>query len=237
MSSPTNRVAWPFYIALDVSKSMWGRNDNIPANQQTPWEAVRDSLPELLFALEESPSAADIAHLTIVAFSDDVETYLPRSRIADGQASLPKLPQGTQTNYGKLFGCLRGMLTADIEELTTQYSKVKRPTLYLITDGDPVVGPGKQSESEWVPALADVHGIQVRQQPIAVIALGFGTVKEQTLARIAQAPGGAFVADAPDAQPDALIKEMINSILDSMILSVSASELEFQTPPGMRRIA
>src|SRR4051794_37930742 len=176
VSSPTNRVAWPFYIALDVSKSMWGRNDAMPASQQTPWEAIRDSLPELLFALEESPAAADIAHLTIVAFSDDVETYLPRTRIADGQVSLPKLPQGTQTNYGKLFSCLRDALTTDLEALTAQYSKVKRPTIYLITDGDPVVGPGVQSESDWVPALTDVHEIQVRQQPIAVIALGFGTV-------------------------------------------------------------
>jgi uncharacterized protein YegL len=249
LSTSNNRVAWPFYVALDVSKSMQTTPQKASSEkspQESPWEQMQRALPDLLFELEKSATAADIAHLTIVAFSDDVVTYLPRTRIADGAVGLDSLPKGMQTNYSKLFCWLHSRISADLRELTATYKKVKRPALYMITDGEPVVGSGSQPEAEWLPELTKVHGIRVYRAgtadvatiglPIAVISLGFGNVSESTLARISQKPGGAFVAEDHDAQPDLLIPALIDAILNSVLSSVEAEEVAFQTPKGMRRI-
>ena len=248
MPDNVNREAWPFYIALDVSRSMHaGDRDRAGNQQRTPWSAIADNLSDILFGLEESPMVADTVHLSVLAFADDVTTLLPLTRVASGINGLPSLPKGKQTNYAALFEHLHDTMAGDLDQLNATYAKVKRPAVFVVSDGEPFVGNERQPATEWRPWLDKLHALHVsrppkprtqgpeRKLPVAVVAMGFGTSREETLRQLRQKPGIACVAEDDTADSRKLVEEILQSILDSVLDSATAGgDVQFRLPDGMR---
>jgi len=253
------RAALPVYIVIDVSASTWDQDPDNPGQsrrplEETPWGAARDSIGDLWFALNGSPTARDLVHLRVVEFGEKASDLQPLTRVRDLQ-TMPKLGRQSQTNYQAVFTHVADRLEADIAKLAAEYDELRQPIVYFITDGMPYVGKGPQPASAWLPRLKRVHDVttpvttrrarvgadgqtsrpSLGHRP-AIVALGFDKVDEQTLVDIAQFPGVACLADSGSASPGDLLSEVLQSVLDSIIHSVN-TEFTFRPPDGMRLLS
>lgn len=219
---------WPFYVVYDVSYSMWNPD---AFGDYTPWHVMRDSLADLIYEINYSPAARDICHLGVFAFSEDVKTVLPLTPLRNNGLTIPVLPQGRETNYAKIFKALAQTIQNDYARLS-KGSRVKRPTVYFVTDGEAQTGGKLQPESVWGPELQRLHGLDSR--PV-IVALGLGDARETALRTIRSAPGPACVAEI-GALPGQLLKAIVNSIIFSVVNSAGRDEFVFDLPPGMRRV-
>jgi uncharacterized protein YegL len=191
---------------------------------------VSDGLPDIIYELEESPTARDIAHLAVTAFSDGVQDVLPLTPMRDQQI-IPALPKGQYTNYGSIFSWLADAVPRDHERLMRTHNP-KCPTIYFLTDGHAVVNGRMQPDSEWVPALTRLRDAACR--PI-IVSLGFGDAKTDALCRIATAEGGAWIAEGVQP-PSVLLRSILRNIVMSVVRSASSSHFMFAAPDGMRRL-
>lgn len=223
-------TAWPFYVIYDVSESMW--HSKFHHTDYTPWHVMRDGLADLLAEIDFEPSAKDCCHLSVVAFSDQVEVILPLTPMSSDDVNIGALPQGGTTDYALVFDHLANQLARDYDHLVQHYS-LKRPVVYFVTDGAPFVNGRVQPDAVWVPPLQRLHAHE--SQPI-VVALGLGTVEERALATVRAAPGPACVAEA-GVSPGELLRAIVGSIIKSVINSSGRDEFLFDIPAGMRRLA
>ena len=233
---PGDRVAWPFYIVCDVSESMHGKRMR-RAGDLTPYEAMQEALLELVDFADQNVEAADIAHLSLLTFADEAEVALPLRKMSDG-LEIGTLPKGIYTNYAKIFATLCDVIDTDLRQLEGRNLMVKRPTVFFITDGQPVEDGKEQPRELWEPPLRRLHSFSAtrpegRNVHIAVIALGFEGANSQTLQMVAKTPGVACIAEAGVASPHELMSKLMTSILDSVTNSAVAGDLVFSPPRGM----
>lgn len=230
---PNERVAWPFYVVCDVSESMWG----LQTSTITPFEAMQEALLELADFPDDHIEVADIAHLGVLTFADDTQVVQPLSKMSD-KFNVGKLPQGRYTNYARLFSTLTDVITTDLSRLENRKLHVKRPVVFIITDGKPVLNGWDQPRDQWEPALHRLHALGARRpegqsRPIAVVALGFRQADSEILKTVAKSPGVACIAEAGVASPHELMKELLGSILESITATTAEGALDFQIPRGM----
>lgn len=222
-------TAWPFFIICDTSKSMWG-GDEVP----TPYDATLSGLEELVEWVHDDVQATDIAHLSIISFSDEPHIEFPLDKVASGYV-VPKLNKGTQTNYVKLFEFLSTYTKDAITRLEREYDTVKRPVLFLITDGQPYAGTAEQPSAEWRRALNQLKALHVTRPngqtlPVAIVAFGFGHVRCETLREVSQSPGYAMKADLGGGlASDLLSQHVFPAIIDSVANSVHTGR-DHRTP-------
>lgn len=221
--------AWMFYVVCDVSGSMHTpRSDG----SVTPWQVMFDGLGDILFELNESPTARDICHMSVVAFSDSVEEVLPLTSLRCGDIYIPGLPKGGWTNYHAIFSWLNNAIPRDYERMSADH-RVKRPAIYFITDGWPEVDNKMQQDSLWGKPLRQLQAYKSR--PI-ITALGLGKAKKSSLCLIRSAPGEAWVADT-DAVPAHLLSAIMDQIIQSVVRSSSSEGFVFDPPRGMKRVS
>ena len=224
--------AWPFYIICDVSRSMWDPRFH-DGNQHTPWHVMRDGLADLVFAVEESPTASDICHLGVIAFADTVTEVLPLTSFRGSAMSIGALPQGSYTDYAQLFHDLAGILDRDLSRLATTHDS-KPPAIFFITDGEATGPDGElQPDDVWKAQLSRVHG-RVPQPDI--VTLGLGEARESALVTIRAGRGPACLADL-SANPGDLLKSIIDSIVKSVLASTTQESFWFDVPASMKRLA
>lgn len=220
--------AWPFYIVYDVSQSMW---DPAVHGGYTPWHVMRDSVPDLIREVSYIPQAKDTCHTCLITFADDAKVLLPLTRLSQ-KLVVPSLPQGTETNFAKVFKLLATAVRDDYQKLSRNYH-VKSPAVYFVTDGVAQAGGKLQPESAWRPELRKLHSLDC--QPI-VVALGLGEAEEQALCLIKANAGPACVA-GEHAVPAQLLKAIVFSIIKSVVNSTDRGEFAFDLPPDMRRLS
>ena len=231
------RVAWPFYIVCDVSESM--HKPYAKQNSElTPYEAMQEALHELVDFCEDHLAVADIAHLGVLTFADETDVAIPLRKMSDG-VPVRQLPKGKYTNYANVFTTLSEVVAADISELESRYQKLKRPAVFFITDGMPVVDGESQPTESWLGPLRRLHALTAARQGkedvrIAVVALGFAGANCENLRLVAQAPGIACVAEAGIASLHELMVSLIESIFVSMVDSAAGGDLVYTPPPGMK---
>lgn len=231
-----DRVAWPFYLVCDVSASMHSMRPGY-GKGPTPYEAMQEALLSLVAFADENVEAADIAYLGVLTFADDAQVVLPLRKMSDGFQVGP-LPKGSHTNYAKLFATLSDVVSADLRRLERRHLVVKRPVVFFITDGQPVVDGREQPRELWEPPLRRLHALSVprpegQDVPIAVVALGFEGTNSENLQIVAKAPGVACVAEAGTASPYELMADLLTSVLASVTCSTAEGELVFYPPRGM----
>jgi uncharacterized protein YegL len=162
---------------------------------------------------------------------------LPLKKMSDGFHIGP-LPKGTYTNYAKAFTTLNVVIDADLQRLEGSDLEVKRPVVFFITDGQPVVDGNEQPREAWEPPLRRLHAFSAwrpegRAVPIAVIALGFEGTNTENLRLVSKAPGVACVAEVGVASPHDLMSSLLKSILTSITVSTAEGEFSFVPPRGM----
>jgi uncharacterized protein YegL len=108
---------------------------------------MSDGLPDIIYELEESPTARDIAHLAVTAFSDGVQDVSLLTPMRDQQI-IPALPKGEYVSYGVIFSWLADAVPRDHERLMRTHNP-KCPTVYFLADGHAVVSGRTQPDSEF----------------------------------------------------------------------------------------
>ncbi|GAB3171932.1 von Willebrand factor type A domain-containing protein [Micromonospora palomenae] len=120
-------LALAFYLLVDVSFSMQG----------APLDAVNRILPEVIDAIEESPTLGDVVRFGALDFADDARTVLPLGDLRDVK-NIPQFIARGGTSYTAAFRQLRKDIERDLTQMKMDGYKVYRPAVFFITDGEPI---------------------------------------------------------------------------------------------------
>ncbi|WP_433825901.1 vWA domain-containing protein [Actinoplanes sp. CA-015351] len=123
-------LALAFYLLVDVSYSMEG----------APLRAVNQILPEVIDAIEESPTLGDVVRLGALDFADDAQTVLQLGDLRNVK-NIPVFAGRGGTSYAAAFRKLRKDIERDMTEMKADGFKVYRPAVFFITDGAPTDPP------------------------------------------------------------------------------------------------
>lgn len=225
----------PVYVAVDISQSMGKQG----SGQTSPWAAANDGLQMIAGStLVGDPELRDLCLFGVLTFHE--ETRVHRSLLADGPlrvAPLPK-PEG-QTDFRKLFETLLWTITADLAEIERRNWQVKRPAVFLLTDGVPYLGAGPQPASAYLPKVAALHQRTVATnrgpRSIAVVPFGFGSADPQVLRQIRSSDMHAYMGPA-DATGD-VVTAIMKAILNSIVASASGNKIRIRVPEGVKVVA
>jgi uncharacterized protein YegL len=153
-----------FYILVDVSASMSGQ----------PIKAVNEMLPEVIDAIESSPTLGDVVRLGAIDFADDARVVLRLGDLRDVN-TIPTFTTRGSTSYAAGFRQVRKDIESDLAQLKSDGYKVYRPAVFFITDG----GPTDQI-SDLGAAFADLTDKSFRGRP-NIIPFGVGSATKANL--------------------------------------------------------
>jgi len=210
---------------------MW-RKDFHSSAAITPFDMISDSLPGLIFKLNDNEQARDVAYFSVISFADEVREVLPLTRVRE-VGGVMGLTKGVETDYQAIFSHLAKFINADVERLSITHD-LYVPAVFFLTDGQPQVKGNPQPDTSWLPELEKLRSLV---EP-TVIALGFGASRASCLEKIASRtpPGAACIAEH-GVHADKLLSAVLNSIIFSITASATAGSLIFETPAGMRRLS
>lgn len=149
-----------FYLLVDVSYSMSGE----------PIKAVNEILPEIIDAIQASPTLGDVVRLGAVSFSDTARVVLRLGDLRDVD-QIPEFKIEGGTSYAAGFRQLRKDIDSDLAQLKSDGFKVYRPAVFFITDGEPT-----DEQAELNAAFAELTDPKFRGRP-NIIPFGVGTDK------------------------------------------------------------
>jgi uncharacterized protein YegL len=196
----------PTYLVIDASSSM------------TPYqEAVNQMLEQLHRTLADHPRLSEFAHMSVIAFSSSAQLV---TEMTDMQ-EIPCMPEvvcGGDTNYKAAFDLVRTRIDIDVPALDAQGKAVLRPAMFFFTDGQPTK-PG------WEVAFRKLIDPAWNLHP-HVITYGFGDVESKVLSKVATV--AAFHAE-PGVRNDEALTQAINSLLNSLVVSSRAEEMQIPT--------
>ncbi|MCL7459015.1 VWA domain-containing protein [Micromonospora echinofusca] len=119
-------LALAFYLLVDVSYSMQG----------APLDAINRILPEVIDAIEESPTLGDVVRFGALDFADNARTVLPLGDLRDVK-NIPQFVARGGTSYAAAFRQLRKDIERDLTQMKKDGYKVYRPAVFFVTDGEP----------------------------------------------------------------------------------------------------
>ena len=191
---------------------------------------IRDS-PYLKRQVEEDPIVGDIARFGVITFSSTAKMVLPLSDLLDVQ-NMPTLAPEGSTNYEAAFEFLHGAIEHDMDWFKGNGAQIYRPAVFFITDGFP------DRDCNWQPSLQRLIDPGFKYKP-NIVAFGFGSASEQTLAQIATFK--AYAANAGESPSEILrtiARELTRSIMASSQAAASghASLAMPEQIPGMHEI-
>ncbi|MEU8232268.1 VWA domain-containing protein [Actinoplanes sp. NPDC048967] len=199
-------ILLPFYLVVDVSYSMAGRNI----------DAANEILPSVADALAKNPILADKIRFGLLDFSDDAQVVLPLSDMS-GQDYLPKLVVRGGTDYGAAFRLLRSQLQQDIGQLRADGFKVHRPAVFFLSDGEPM--DGWQNDFAALTTYDKETGQGFKWYPV-LVPCGVADASKDTMRQLVHPPGksklytmtsGADAAAAIKAMAEILISSVLSS--------------------------
>jgi uncharacterized protein YegL len=211
----------PMYFVGDESWSMDG----------APMAALNSALSHLRDGAAESPSIGEKVRFGVVTFAGDALCRLELGELSDEMA-IPTLScRDGGTSYASAFDDLRHRLPADIATLKGQGLKVRRPSVFFLSDGQPTDSP----DSIWQDALAKLKDKSFRERP-NILAFGIGDAVPDIIRQIATESRYAWTAGDP-AMTAASISEFGKALLVSMSKSADAlargsDEIQVPEPEG-----
>jgi uncharacterized protein YegL len=196
----------PMYFVGDESYSMNGE----------PVATLNAALRELRDAAAESPAIREKVRFGIVTFAGDALCRLELSELFD-DLDLPTLAvRDGGTSYASVFTDLRHRVPADVQELKRQGYKVRRPSVFFLSDGQPTDTP----EDAWRRPLEELKSPSFHERP-NILAFGIGDAKGETIRDVATAPEYAWKA-ADGSSTAAAISEFGRALVQSMSKSAEA---------------
>ena len=137
-----------FYLLVDVSASMSGE----------PITAVNEILPEIIDAIQESPTLGDVVRLGAVSFSDSARVVLRLGDLRDVD-QIPQFKIEGGTSYAAGFRQLRKDIDSDLAQLKSDGYKVYRPAVSLsLTAILPTSSTSSTPHSQNLPTLNSAGG-------------------------------------------------------------------------------
>lgn len=221
----------PTYVAVDVSHSMASSSGGL----LTPWEASNDGLQMIANTiLVGDPELRDLCLLGVVTFNSEARVHRPL--LADGPVSIEALPKPTgQTDFRKLFEVLDTTIHEDLAALKRRKVAIKRPAVFLLSDGKPYVGGSQQPRAEYLPAVHALHSREVQTlrglRSIAVVPFGFGSADARALCDARSRDMRAYLA--PAHVTGDIVSAIMKAILSSIVASASSPELVIRPPKGV----
>lgn len=223
MPDTGSAVLMPFYLAIDVSWSMTAADDTEHPGE-TRLDLANQIAPGIVDAVREDPRTGDKVRLGVVSFSGETQVDLPlvdaRNLSADDIPTLK--PRTTGTSYASLFLTLRQRIESDVAQLKATGFRLSRPTVFLITDGEPT-----DQTQDWQDAFKVLTDRGFRARP-NVVPFGVGGATHQTLDQVADykasldgGPSGqhtqAFVQGEINAT--AALRQLIPVLIGSIVSS------------------
>lgn len=187
----------PIYLLCDVSSSLAA---------QVP--AVNEALREFAYTLGNSPPLAEIVRVCVIGFESTAYVVTPLSDYADLSRMQP-LVAGGGCAYGPALSLLREQIARDVAAFKAAGTRMWRPVVFFITDGEP-------TDRGWEEAHAALIDATWRPHP-HILAFGLGYASAQTIRRIATL--GAYRAHHA-ASAVAALREFITSMLSSFAAGV-----------------
>lgn len=135
--SAKGRPLIPFYMVMDVSFSMSSDMDD-----------VNKAIDDIGAEVAKSAVISDVARFGLIEFADQAAELIPLmdfEQIDD----LPNLVPKGGTNYGNVFKLLKTTIERDVKTLLSSGFHVHRPTVFFVTDGEPL-------DSDWQKAFSDL---------------------------------------------------------------------------------
>jgi uncharacterized protein YegL len=196
----------PTYLVIDASYSM------------TPYqETLNQTLEQLHRTLSESPRVSEFAYMSIIAFSTSAQVVIEMTDMEEIPA-MPEVVCNGKTDYRAAFDLVRTRIDVDVPALNAQGKAVLRPAMFFLTDGQP-------TEPGWEEAFRNLVAPAWKRHP-HVITYGFGSVQSDVLSKVATK--AAFYAE-PGTKHDAALTQAINSLLNSLVASSRAEEMQIPT--------
>ncbi|GIF12684.1 vWA domain-containing protein [Actinoplanes teichomyceticus] len=227
----------PVYLLLDSSASMW-RADRHGRSSMGVFLPMVDRLVEDLCRV---PKVKTGVWLSALAFSDGVEVLRPMTPLVPGNQRIRRPRRGGGTDYTRALAHLadhypadRAVIEAGAERLGRE-ARVRRPLVFVITDGAPYAGGREQPDTAWKRERERLIGAPM-QAWIAVVSIR--AAHERTLWELAtgreHGARNAFLAE-PDASADRLSASVRQCMAVSISRSVQRGERVMGVPRGMRR--
>jgi uncharacterized protein YegL len=198
------QLVMPFYLVCDVSYSMV--NDMPKLN---------DGIQRLRRAIVSEPAVDDVAHISIMTFSDSAKVVLPLTQMSEH--NVPMLSVEGGTNYGAAFRLLAQTISQDIAGLKPQGYKVYRPCAFFLSDGEPLDPDWQQTFRDTLTYDAS-SGAGMKQHPVFV-PFGFRDAPEHVLRKLAYPleKGKWYHSKSHD------VEEALTGILDIIMNTVITS--------------
>ena len=199
-------IAVPAILLVDCS---WSMEAVLPAAQ-----AALVNFTKRL----RSEAVSSSVWLGIITFADQARTVLPMTQIADPSVRLPDLrPTGDGTNFEAAFTESLSQFRADLDRIGTRTDggkrKVYRPSLYMVTDGEPNTG------GDWrVPS----RELNTRSWRPNRMTFGMGQANRDIIREISS-EGMAYFAD--DGQtPESMFDAIMQIILRSTVTQAKSAQ-------------
>jgi uncharacterized protein YegL len=192
------------------------------------------AVQQILFELETHPVVGDLAYVSIVAFHETTSVVVPLQ--PPTQLGGLQLPKGNLTDYEQAFASLYEIIRGDCEPLDGSH-RLKRPAVFFITDGNPIVSAGAQPRELWLQSRNRLTAKTFRYRP-NIVALGFGSATQPNLCAVATPLGGkklAYIAERTSQVVDVL-RGIAQSIILSIGVSVENDDFVFHSPEGLHQI-
>ena len=190
-----------FYLLLDESKSMDG----------LPIETINRALKSLCEEMAKHPAISEKVRVSIIAFSEQPQTIVGLSDLADLE-TIPGLTPQSNTDYAKAFVYLRDCIERDVAALLADGIGAYRPAVFFMSDGAP--DPGNNWKSEFAKLVDPAWKLHPN-----VISFGIGQADESVISQVSTL--AAYMADSNTTPADA-INEWATALLQTLLRSADA---------------
>jgi uncharacterized protein YegL len=218
---------FPFYLVVDVSWSM---------SLEGKIEAAGGMVSSIIDALVRAPMAHTTVRFGLIEFSDDARIRLPLDEIAANGVA-PELTVRAGTSFQAVFALLEDVIPADLARLATTRTAVRRPTVFLLTDGEPT-----DDERGWRSALASLTSLPARPN---IVACGVERATVRVMSAVvhprSRRHSGTLYMMDPVYPPAQAIAAFAEIVISSMLASSRRSDgrtvlpTARRVPPGLTR--
>lgn len=232
-----NFALLPIYLVLDSSASMNGE----------PFKAAFAFVPKLLEAMALNPVVGDKVRLEVITFDSNARVVATLSdkedlkRWYDSNRNLQA--EGNSTNYTNVFTLLNQEIKKGVDLLTSEkiegvFYRVYRPTVFFITDGDPV-GDNYATISDAYNQLTSEDFVDSKGRKIRpnIFVVGVGEATREKLEKYgasrykrseytvgnADAVLVRTMRDGVDFTPSSVLENLIPNLISSIISSVNTT--------------
>lgn len=202
------QVLMPFYIICDISGSM-----------SSDIGSLNTALKDLVTDISTNPVAADLAMLSVITFDDYGKVVVPLSRPED--ITVPTITIGGGTSFSEAFKTYHTTFEQDRARLKAAGSRVFRPCIFFLTDGEPWQSDPYKETFKQLLACNPQDGSGNRAYPY-VVAYGFRDATEAVMSTLAypnfgEKRGQWFLSRTGDVNQ--LLKSISKSIAQTVISS------------------